>query len=194
MSCSELEDIQLLELLLEQNEEAFAEIYNRYWKILYTTAYNIVQNEELAKDAVQEVFIALWQRRNEANIRALQSYLRQSVRFQILKAIRAQKVNEQFYRRLAAITTDIFNDYPFLFKEHETLLSGIMNTLPDDCRQIFRLSREEQLTYRQIAGQLHISEKTVEKKISICLRHIRQALEQDKMLCMALLLLVNCRS
>jgi RNA polymerase sigma-70 factor (ECF subfamily) len=194
MTHSELEDIQLQQLLQEGNEEAFAEVYNRYWKLLYTTAYAVIQNEEVAKDAVQEVYIALWQRRNEAQIHNLKAYLQQAVRFQVLKAIRAQKNDEQFYIRLATVTADIIYENPLLFKEQEALLRETMTTLPDDCRQIFQLSREEQLTYKQIADQLNISEKTVEKKMSICLKHFRQILLQNKVLSVALLLFVSTRS
>jgi RNA polymerase sigma-70 factor (family 1) len=174
-----LDDTQLLKLLQEEDEEAFAEIYNRYWKLLYTTANNIIRNESAAQDAVQEVFIALWQKGKETDIQFLKAYLQQAVRFQVLKAIRSQKADEQFYNRLSSITSDIIYENPLLFKEQEGLLRQILDSLPDDCRLVFKLSREENLTYRQIAAQLEISEKTVEKKMSICLRQIREALQQN---------------
>ncbi len=192
MIYSNLNDTQLLLLLQENDEAAFAEVYNRYWKLLYTTAYKILSVEDVAKDAVQVVFIALWQRRAEAAIQSLKPYLQQAVRFQILKAIREQKTDEQFYSRLAAVTTDIFYENPLLFKEQEAFFTDILNSLPEDCRLIFSLSREERLTYKQIATQLNISEKTVEKKMTICLKHIRQALEQNRDLCVALLLFITC--
>ena len=109
----------------------------------------------------------------------------------MLKAIRAQKTDEQFYSRLAAVTSDIVYDNPLLFKEQEALLREIMSGLPDDCKLVFKLSREEHLTYKQIANQLNISEKTVEKKMSICLKHIRKALEQNKLLSVILLLAIG---
>lgn len=194
MSYSDLDDIQLLQLLKKENEGAFAEIYNRYWKLLYTTAHNIIHDEHFAKEAVQEVFIALWQRRVEANIQTLKAYMQQAVRFQVLKCIRAQKTDEQFYSRLAAITTNIIYYNPLLFKEQESLLREVINTLPEDCRLVFKLSREEHLTYKQIAAQLNISEKTVEKKMSACLKHIRQAVEHYKMLVTILLLALTSHS
>jgi RNA polymerase sigma-70 factor (family 1) len=191
MSYSNLDDVELLQLLGEESEEAFAEIYNRYWKLLYTTAYNIIQNEHFAKDAVQEVLIALWQRRADANIQVLKAWLQQAVRFQVLKSIRAQKTDERFYSRLAVVTSEIVYDNPLLFKEQEAWLREIINTLPEDCRLVFKLSRQEHLTYKQIAGQLNISEKTVEKKMSICLKHLRQALEKNEALSIVLLLVMK---
>ena len=188
MNYSRLDDTELLRLLYEDDENAFAEIYNRYWKLLFYTAHNILQNQSVAQDAVQEVFIAFWQRRKEANVQSLKAYLQQATRFQVLKAIRDQKADERFYCRLADVTTDMVYENPLLFKEQEALLRQILENLPEDCRYIFKLSREEHLTYKQIAGQLNISEKTVEKKMSICLKHIRQALQQNMGLSVSLLL------
>lgn len=193
MSYANLDDLQLLQLVQNENEEAFAEVYNRYWKLLYTTAYNVIQDEYFAKDAVQEVFISLWQRKEGANIQVLKAYLQQAVRFQVLKSIRTQKTDEHFYKRLAAVTADIIYDNPLLFKEQEALLREIMDALPADCRVVFELSREEHLTYKQIANHLNISEKTVEKKMSICLKYIRQRLEQNKILLGLLLVTLNLR-
>ena len=191
MSYCHFDDIQLLQLLRETNEGAFEEIYSRYWKLLYTTAYNILGDKFYAQEAVQEVFISLWNRATELQVQALKPYLQQAVRFQVLKCIRAQKTDQQFYSRLADVTASIVYHNPLLFKEQETLLHHIMDDIPPDCRLVFKLSREEQLTYRQIADHLNISEKTVEKKMSICLKHIRCALEQNKMLMVLLLLFID---
>jgi RNA polymerase sigma factor (sigma-70 family) len=188
MSYSSFDDIHLLQLLQIGNREAFAEIYNRYWKLIYKTAHNIIPNDDVTKDAVQEVFIALWQRREASNIQVLKAYLQQSVRFQVLKAIRAQKTDEEFYTRLATVTANIIYDNPLLFKEQEILLKETLDALPNDCRLIFKLSREDHLTYKQIAIHLNISEKTVEKKMSFCLKQIRHVFENGQAFLLILLL------
>ena len=188
MNYSILDDTRLLELLKQENEEAFAEIYNRYWKLLYITSQNIIRDDFFAKEAVQEVFISLWQRRNDIEIQFLKGYLQQAVRYKILKAIREQKVDEQFYSRLARVSADIVYENPLLFKEQEAVIRQITETLPEDCRIVFRLSREDHLTYKQIANQLGISEKTVEKKMSACLKHFREGMQQN--LGLSLLILV----
>jgi RNA polymerase sigma-70 factor (ECF subfamily) len=84
-------DDQLLYLLRNSDDAAFAEIYNRYWKPLYLSANNVLQVKDAAQDAVQEVFISLWKRRDIVHIDSLPSYLHQAVRFQVFKAIRAEK-------------------------------------------------------------------------------------------------------
>lgn len=179
MNYSVLDDTDLLALLPKNDEDAFAEIYHRYWKPLFYTAYGIIRDKEIGQDIVQEVFVDLWQRKREVTIQNLKAYLQQATRFQTLKAIRNQKANDEFYTRLAKATADIVYENPLLFKEQETLLRQVLDGLPEDCRYIFRLSREEQMTYKQIAARLEISEKTVEKKMSICLKHIREYLQKN---------------
>lgn len=170
-------DDQLLSQLHQSDEGAFAEIYNRYWKPLYTSAHNILQVKEAAQDAVQEVFISLWKRRSDMQVEVLPAYLHQAVRFQVFKAIRAEKTDQAFFNRLALISKDILFEDPVLFKELETLYLQIVHTLPPDEQEIFLLHRDGGLTYKQIAEQKNISVKTVEKKMSHALKEIRFGLD-----------------
>lgn len=94
----------------------------------------------------------------------------------MLKHIRDEKQDQSFYERLAAVTTEIIADNPLLFKEQQQLFQQLIDTLPEECRESFRLSREENMTYKQIAEYLGISEKTVEKRISKSLNHFRSGL------------------
>jgi RNA polymerase sigma-70 factor (ECF subfamily) len=169
-------DAELIDLLKSGDEFAFTEIYNRYWKLLFKTANNILQDFATVQDITQNIFVSLWERRNEVNIQTLKPYLQQATRFAVFKAIRDQQTDKEFYGRLAEITADIITDDPLLFKEQQELLKGIINRLPEDCREAFRLSREENLTYKQIATLLGVSEKTVEKRISKSLQHIRKGM------------------
>ncbi|QNR85326.1 RNA polymerase sigma-70 factor [Pedobacter riviphilus] len=169
-------DAELTELLREGDRGAFTVIYNNYWKLLFQTAYRILNNTIAAEDIVQDIFVSLWNRKNEAVILNLKAYLQQATRFAVYEAIRQKKHDSNFYNRLALITADIITDNPLLFKEQQELLSEIINALPEDCKESFRLSREEGMTYKQIAAVLGISEKTVEKRITKSLKHIRKGL------------------
>jgi RNA polymerase sigma-70 factor (family 1) len=182
-------DNELLRMLSQNDEFAFAEIYNRYWKLLYSSAHNILQVKAAAQDAVQEVFISLWKRRADIQVEALQPYLHQAVRFQVFKAIRAEKTDQQFFNRLALITRDILFEDPLLFKELETLYQQLIHALPPDEQEIFRLHRDSGLTYKQIAEQKNISVKTVEKKMSRSLRELRFGLDDALMVITTIYLL-----
>lgn len=170
-------DDELLQLLHQSDEFAFAEIYNRYWKPLYISAHNILQVKEAAQDAVQEVFTSLWKRRQLVQIQSLQSYLYQAIRFQVFKAIRAEKTDASFFNRLALVSKDILTEEPLLFKELERLYQQLIRSLPQDEQEIFSLHRDAGLTYKQIAEEKNISVKTVEKKMSHALKEIRYGLD-----------------
>jgi RNA polymerase sigma-70 factor (family 1) len=170
---SKYDDEQLVRLLTENDENAFSEIYNRYWKPLYISVQNILHNTDPAQDAVQEVFISLWQRRHTVQIESLKAYLFQSVRFQVFKSIRADKAQANFYDRLSVVSREIQQQDPILYKEMQRLIVNMIATLPNDQREIFLLHRTEGLTYNQIAEKKNISVKTVEKKMSLALRHLR---------------------
>ena len=178
-----ISDSDLISMLKNGDRKAFSEIYNRYWKSLHHFACNIVGDENAASDALQEVFVSLWKRRETVEILSLKSYLFQAVRFGVLKLIRQQKTDQLFYTRLAMVTSEIVLENPMLFKEQQHLIAQLISQLPSDCRAIFVMSREENLTYKQIASKLEISEKTVEKKMSISLKMIRSGLNLE--LCLA---------
>ncbi len=170
-------DEQLLRLLEDGNEQAFSEIYERYWERLFNSAEKILQHRAAAQDAVQEVFIYLWKRRMSLHIESLQSYLFQAVRFQVFKAIRSEKTGKDFFKRLAAVSTELITEDPAIFKELKNLFENVIASLPEDQRAIFKMNRDQGLTYKQIAAEKNISVKTVEKKISQALRQIRRNMD-----------------
>jgi len=185
LSAAKISDQDLTSALKAGDQKAFNEIYNRYWKSLYYTANNILQDRDRAADAIQEVFISLWQRKANADILSLKSYLHQAVRFTVLKAIREHKTDQQFYDRLAIITTEIIVENPLLFKELQHFILDLIEQLPAECKETFKLSREENLTYKQIAIQLNISEKTVEKRMTKSLKVLRGGLSLE--MCIAII-------
>lgn len=183
---SDYTDHQLARLLLQEDRIAFTEIYERYWQILLRTAYRILQDEDTARDTVQDVFFSLWQRRKEVKIDNLKAWLQQAVRFSVFKAIREMKWEEAMYERLRQATTAIIMDDPLVYKEQQQLILELLETLPEDCREIFRLSRTELLTHREIAMKMGVSERTVERKISKSLRLIQTGLTVST--CLAVLI------
>ena len=174
-------DEYLVGELGNNNESAFTEIYNRYWKPLYNTAYSIIQVQDSAQDAVQTVFISLWRRRNEAVINSLGAYLHQATRFQVLKAIRAEKADKDFQHRLINVSKQILTEDPMLFKELQELFRAVIKTLTPDEQEFFLLNREQGLTYKEIAAEKNISVKTVEKKMSSALKKIRNKFDDPMM-------------
>jgi len=166
-------DDQLLQLMKDNNQLAFSEIYERYWEILFISAEKIIQNRAAAQDAVQDLFISLWNRRASLQIEVLKNYLFQAVRYQVFKVIRSQKTGIDYFKSIAQVSNELIKDDPTIVKELSKLLAKAIAELPDDQRIIFQMNRDEGLTYKQIAVEKNISVKTVEKKISQALKHIR---------------------
>jgi RNA polymerase sigma-70 factor (family 1) len=170
------QDRELVALIHASDETAFAELYNRHWKSLYYTASSILKNSETARDIVQEVFTSFWQRRLEVTVEFPKAYLQQAIRFQVFKAIDAGKATRQFYDRLADTSLEIVEENPVVFKDLLHLVQGLIDRLPEDARMAFMLNRDEKLTYSEIAEKMDISVKTVEKKMSQTLKHLRKGL------------------
>jgi RNA polymerase sigma-70 factor (ECF subfamily) len=170
-------DPDLAILLANGSEPAFTEIVERYWESLFTKANNFLRDEDAAKDCVQDIFISLWQNHHKTEIENLNSYLHQAVRFRALRMIRDLKASAEFETRINELTHLIINDDWLIFKELKTIVEALVESLPEDQRVIFKLHREEQLTYRQIAEKMDISIKTVEKKMSKSLNHLRLGLD-----------------
>ena len=166
-------DEQVLTRFLDGDENAFNEIYSTYWKSLYITAHNILQNKNAAEDVVQEIFTALWRRRYEVEITSLRSYLYQATRFQAFKAIRAEKTDLEFFERLRYVSANLILQQPSIFSNFEPMLKRLIDSLPADQQEIFHMNRVLGLTYKKIAVQKNLSVKTIEKKMSQALKNIR---------------------
>lgn len=172
------QDAELLQLIAENDEEAFSEIYKRYSTHMFISAFNILRHKAGTEDAVQEIFISLWKRRGELNIQSLKAYLLKSVRYHVLRVYKEEKKDDQFYERLAQVSTNILQDDPVIFRNIQQVLQKIILSLPGDQQMIYRLNREQSMSYSEIAQNLNISVKTVEKKMSKSLKSIRPQLDK----------------
>lgn len=171
-----LDDHDLLDLLRKGEAPAFDTIYQRYWALLYQHAYYILHDKEACGDIIQDVFVWLWQHRQEVKPISLKPYLKAAVRFKIANYIRAGKVRDSFFDALQENEGYTIID-DLAVKELKTIIAQAVNTLPEKCREIYRLSRHEHLSNAAISRRLGISEKTVENQMNIALKRIRTHLK-----------------
>jgi RNA polymerase sigma-70 factor (family 1) len=172
-------DSELLELLKQGDHKAFTEIYSRYWKSMLTVAANKTGDVDEAEEIVQNIFVSIWNRRKELEIRtSLKSYLSVSVKYQVMKVLANQHLME--YSAEENIGLTVFHDYSaqywLEFEELQEQLSELVGMLPDKCRLVFRLSRDLGYSQKEIAAELGISEKTVEAHLGKALKTLRQGL------------------
>lgn len=175
-----LNDLQLAALLKSGDRGAFGEIYNRYWDVLYIHALRVLNDEDEAKDLVQELFAALWIKKPEISFKTnLSGYLYVAIRHKILNLIRQKKIREDFTAHLA-LYLETRGDSPvqrLLETELSAILDREIERLPEKMRAVFKLSRRQDLSHKEIASKLNISDKTVKKQISNAIRIIRYRLE-----------------
>ena len=169
-----LNDEQLLRAMADGEHEALEQLYSRYWQHLYIAAYNILKNKAACEDIVQEAFLQLWQRREKLDIKiSLQSYLFSVVRYTVFKYIKKEQAHSRVFTNIEERLHYITPEDIVVEKNIRSQLAGIVNSLPEKCREIYILSREEQLSHHEIANRLNISTKTVENHITIALKKIR---------------------
>ncbi|MBO9572654.1 MAG: sigma-70 family RNA polymerase sigma factor, partial [Chitinophagaceae bacterium] len=137
------DDHHLVSLLAAGDETAFAEIYQRYSALLFTYAFNILKHTGGAEDAVQEIFLSVWRRRdNLSHIDSLGAYLTQSIRYYVLRAAKEEKRDQAFFERIKSITDDIEATNPALYLDLQQVINKIISSLPEDHQLIYRLNRE----------------------------------------------------
>lgn len=172
-----LTDEELLLLLQSDDETALTVLYQRHWQPLFMLAYQVLKDKEACKDLVQELFTELWQKSRRIQLTgSLKAYLSASIRYKVFRYIRQNPVREELFDHMMERMETVSPESELAVKELQSLLNTLINTLPEKCRVIFRMSREQHLSYKEIATQLNVSVKTVENQISIAIRKLRAAL------------------
>ena len=153
---------------------SFEEVYQEYWSKLYVYSFRILQDKNVCEDLIQEIFLSFWKKRDTLNVENLSAYLFQSLRFQIYKYYRDTKLEtldiEKFSNFVSVNTTDELLN----LEDTKMLINGYLNKLPKRCREIFYLSRFKNLSHKEIAEELNISNQTVKNQISIASKHLQK--------------------
>lgn len=172
-------DNELFALLQEGDYMAFSEIYDRYKSLLYTHIFKRIGDREETKDILQELFSLLWYKRVELNLNnSLSGYLYKSVRNRMLNVIAHKKVQSSYVESLQYVFEQGTCTTDFLLRENElmSVIDREIAALPSKMRAVFELSRKENLSHKEIASQLGISEMTVKKHVNNALKVLRAKL------------------
>ncbi|MBO9202965.1 MULTISPECIES: RNA polymerase sigma-70 factor [Niastella] len=179
-------DQVLLQQLSQNDQAAFTAIYERYWKSLFREAMNVLRSQKEAEDCVQELFVSIWNRRQSLSITSLKAYLNTAIRYQCIDRIEKDMIRggylDDFITYLEAHQTSMPSIEEELYaRELAANIDQVMDKMPDKMREVFRLSRQEQLTHREIATRLQISEETVKKQIYLALKILKSNLGNSSM-------------
>lgn len=172
-------DQKILEGLKNGDPTALQHIFDRYWDKLFIYSNTILQNEDASKDIVQTLFLELWEKRDRLFIRHLKYYLYQSVKHNTLAYLRQHRFDELDELIVGTLEAENNVERQLAYAETHRSIHNIINKLPHKCRQIFLLSRFENLTNEQIAARLNLSIRTVETQISNALKKLRQDIHKS---------------
>lgn len=181
----------LLSRISEGDEPAFAIIYNRYRKKIYSFALKMLKSEESAEDIVHEVFLKIWQHPNPDKIENLENYLYIIGRNGVLKQLKRQQLEITANRKFAENHPEICEDTEqmLLWKDAQKLLHEAVEHLPPQQRMVFRLCREEGMKYDEVAERMAISRLTVKTHMQHALRFLRTYVTRNSDVVMALSLI-----
>jgi RNA polymerase sigma-70 factor (family 1) len=173
-------DIELWTAIREGNEAAFRKLYDRYWPVIYSTAWSYLHDRDACTEIVQEIFLGIWMRRHELKIGAFYPYLKAAARYQVYKRLQKKSELKVLYmgslpehEGKSAVNEGDFN---LTYRELQDSIETHLEQLPQRSREIFLLSRKEHLSITEIAQKLGISKRTVENQLTNALQHLRHSL------------------
>lgn len=170
-------DTELTVLLTQGDEIAFTEIYSRYSRKLMAMGYNYAKDSTLAEEIVQEVFIQLWEKRQQVEINTLSAYLATAIKFSVFRVIQRKRRQEAIAQEHYTKEDVVHDDERIYAKFLEEYINGITEELPEKCRLVFHYSRNLHMTNKEISEELNIAEKTVEAHLTKAIKNVRKGLE-----------------
>ena len=173
-----VDDIALFQKVKAGDKPAFDKLFRRYYVALSRFALKVSGSETMAEEAVQDVFIYLWENHAKLNISvSVSGFLFQSVKFKVYEKFRSENIRERYNDNFAQDQPEIIEETtPSDDYEIACQIWAAVDRLPEKCAEVFRLSREDGLTYPEIAKHLGISVKTVENQMGIAFKKLREIL------------------
>lgn len=161
------------------DESAFEKLFTIFYKSLCSYAFGMIKDRDQAEEIVQDILFKIWQSRSDLKLDlTIRAYLYRSVYNRCLNYFRHEKVKQEYQSYNIALNQNSYESASsrLTYNELSAKINEGIDTLPPACRKVFRLSRMEGLSYKEIAGILEISVKTVENQMGKALKMMRKHL------------------
>jgi RNA polymerase sigma-70 factor (family 1) len=169
-------DPDLIALMSAGDQTAFTEIFKRYNRLLFIHAYKMLNDKEMARDVVQEIFIFIWDNKeNLGNKTNFAGFLYSVTRNRILDILAHKKVELKYLSSVSRTLEpgEEKTDYLLRSNQLQYLIEKEIGYMPSKMREVFELSRKHHLTHKEIAIRLNLSEKTVRNQVNNALRILK---------------------
>ena len=163
-------------------EKVFEELFRKYYSKLSVFANKFVNDLQVSEEIVSDTFTYLWAQKDFLKFNnSAKAYLYRMVQNRCLNYLKHKKIESEYVNYLARhnMLSEIpeLSRNPYQEKELAQQIQRAIQDLPEKCREVFKLSRFEQLKNKEIAEQLNISPKTVERHMTIALERMRVCLK-----------------
>lgn len=170
-------DEDLLALIKNGHEHAWELVYRKYWQQLYGSALAVLKDQQMCEDIIQDIFMKLWSDRDRLQIKvSIPAYLQTCVRHEVYRKLRSGRVTEDIFDAVYEKIVAELDCNDIEYKEMNSQINTIVERLPEKCRLVYRLSREEYLSNKQISEKLNISIKTVENHMTKALCFLKTSM------------------
>jgi len=154
----------------------FQEIFDTYFKPIRNFIYFKVGESAIAEDIAQDTFIKLWETRKAINMKTVKSYLYTIAGNLTINYLKRNQLKYKFHNQLSTRADKNNPEFILEMKEYEKVLNEVLASIPDGSREVFLMNRIEGMKYKEIAENLGLSVKAIEKRISKALEIIREKL------------------
>ncbi|MBO9634052.1 MAG: RNA polymerase sigma-70 factor [Chitinophagaceae bacterium] len=179
---SAYQEKEVLQRVVEGDENAFAVLYRHYARKVFPFLVKLTGSENAAEDVIQNTFLSLWLNRVRLQeIDNISGYIFRTAgnhAYNWLAKNKSMQKHEAIAASHAPSPQD-FTSQEILFREAQKIISEIVDDLPGQRRKIYKLYREERLSYNEIAEQLNISPSTVRNAVASALESIREKLRES---------------
>ena len=173
----------LLDRLKADDQTAIKEIFHSYYALVYKTLLRFIKEQQTIEDLAQNVFMRFWEKRHQLHIQGpIAPYIKRMAVNEALGHIRKnnrldleEEVEEYALINLHA-EQDADQDY--MYGEMKKVIGQAIEQLPPKCQTVFKLSRYEELSYKEIAEKMEISPKTVENQMGRALKLLKKMLKK----------------
>ncbi|MCB1148100.1 MAG: RNA polymerase sigma-70 factor, partial [Leptospiraceae bacterium] len=163
----------------ELNASEFRDVFSQYIQAIRNFLYFKTGSQEMAEDLAQDTFVKLWENRKGIDKRTVKAYLYTIANNLAINQLKRNQLNFKFQNQVFEYSEKANPQFLMEMKEYEQKLTRVLEQMPEGSREVFLMNRLEDLKYREIAENLGISVKAVEKRMSKALQIIREKLNVD---------------